>query len=147
MLKAVSSEALPKDRRSFRLWAALGVVVLVLLAAAGGALALRQRSFQAELQQAREALIEVDSAALALHRCQRRKLSIAGDPDLRNDADGRQCIRTLANLKPGAGRKSSQRDAADNYSVAVTLSGSGIDSSSQVRQGALPVNRCISHLA
>ena len=56
MVQAVSSDALPKDRRTIRLWAALGVVVLALLAAAGGALAVRQRSFQAELQQAREAL-------------------------------------------------------------------------------------------
>ena len=57
MVQAVSPDALPKNRRSYRLWAALGVVVLALLAAAGGALAVRQRSFQAELQQAREALI------------------------------------------------------------------------------------------
>jgi enediyne biosynthesis protein E4 len=58
MVQAARSDAMPKERRTYRRRAALGVVALVLLAAAVVVLQLRQRSFQAELQQAREALIE-----------------------------------------------------------------------------------------
>ena len=54
MAETASPGVLLRKRRGLRLGIALGLVVL-LLSAAAGALVVRQRSLQAELQQAREA--------------------------------------------------------------------------------------------
>ncbi len=54
MVQTASPGVLKKDRRGFRVAIALGFVV-VLLSAAAGALVVRQKAIQAELQQAREA--------------------------------------------------------------------------------------------